>query len=258
MNRSKQRSISSYLFLTTILVFALIIVACGGSEDPAEIALEEISLPSPTPRPTETPVPTSTPVPAATEAPEVIIDAETGEVFPVEAEPAAAESLPDEFVEPEFVSINFRQGTINDWVEIQPPPGWFVSSGLDGMVISQTPELVPEAPFALVRRWGNVVSVGDWVAYLPDGVEERNSNVNVRMGGYDWEGVFVTTADNSYRAFFAVSNETLPAYTVLVFIPMTEFDLVAEEEAYTREALLEKWDQNASELNTILRRFLFS
>ena len=257
MNRSKQRSISSYLVLATIFVIALFIVACGGGEEPEspEIALEEITLPSPTPRPTETPVPTNTPTPEPTSTP----DATTNDEASTDgSNDGGSETLPDEFVEPEFVSINFRQGTINDWVEIQPPPGWFVSSGLDGMVISQTPDQVPEVPFALVRRWGNVVSVGDWIAYLPSGIEERNSNVNVRMGGYNWEGVFITTEDNSYRAFFAVSNETLPAYTVLVYIPMNESDLGEEEESFTREALLEKWDLNASELNTILRRFLFS
>lgn len=237
---------------------ALLVVACG-SDEPAEpeTQLEEITLPTPTPKPTLTPVPTPTPTTEPTPLPEEI-DEETGEVIPSEAEEVVEEEIPDEFTEPEFVSINFRQGTVNDWVEIQPPPGWIVSAGLDGMLISQEPDSVPEASFALVRRWGNVVSTGDWVAYLPDGVEERNSNVTIRMGGYDWDGVFITTEDNAYRAFFAVSNETLPAFTVLVYVPMTPEDLAEGEDAYSRGTLLEKWDANASELNTILRRFLFS
>ena len=234
---------------------ALLVVACGGDEpEVPEQNLEDISLPTPTSRPTLTPVPTATATPEPSPTPEKI-DEETGEVI---AEDEAVEELPDEFVEPEFVSINFRQGTINDWVEIQPPPGWIVSAGLDGMIISQEPEAIPNSPFALVRRWGNVVSTSDWVAYLPDGIEERNSNVTIRMGGYDWDGVFVTSEDNAYRAFFAISNDTLPAFTVLVYIPMTPEDVKEGDEAYTREALLEKWDTNASELNTILRRFLFS
>lgn len=233
---------------------ALLVVACGSDEpEVPDTQLEEITLPTPTPKPTLTPVPTPTATAVPTETP-VVIDEDTGEIV---IEPDV-EELPDEFTEPEFVSINFRQGTVNDWVEIQPPPGWVVSAGLDGMLISQEPDSVPDASFALVRRWGNVVSTGDWVAYLPDGVEERNSNVTIRMGGYDWDGVFVTTEDNAYRAFFAVSNETLPAFTVLVYIPMTPEDLVEGEDSYTRETLLEKWDANASELNTILRRFLFS
>ena len=237
-------------------MMALLVVACGSDDPEPTPVLEDITIATPTQRPTLTPVPTATNTPVPSPTPEVI-DEETGEVVPVEAE-EAVEELPEEFLEPEFVSINFRQGTINDWVEIQPPPGWIVSAGLDGMLISQEPSEVPGAPFALVRRWGNIVSTGDWVAYLPDGVEERNSNVNIRMGGYDWDGVFITTENNDYRAFFAISNDTLPAFTVLVYIPMTPEDLVEGEETYSREALLEKWDENASELNTILRRFLFS
>lgn len=243
----------------------LLLAACGGgSEQDLPPEIEDISLPTPTKRPTTTPVPTATPFPTSTPVPESDgsenSEAGTGETADGNSENsnpnAAAEELPDEFVEPEFVSINFRQQTINDWVEVVPPPGWIVSAGLDGLMMSQDPARVPDVPFALVRRWGNVVSVSDWVAYLPDAAEERNSNVTIRMGGYDWEGVFLTTADNSYRAFFAVSNDTLPTYTIMVYVPQDPG--TRPEGGFTREALLEQWDSSASELNTILRRFLFS
>ncbi|MFK7800742.1 MAG: hypothetical protein AB8G95_03835 [Anaerolineae bacterium] len=262
MNRSNLRSIKKYILVVTLsLVLALFLAACGGSEPDLPPEIENISLPTPTKRPTTTPVPTASPFPTSTPIPannesgeaeagtgnETIIGGQTTE---------PAEELPEEFVEPEFVSINFRQQTINDWVEVVPPPGWIVSAGLDGLMMSQDPARVPDVPFALVRRWGNVVSVNDWVAYLPDAAEERNSNVTIRMGGYDWEGVFLTTADNSYRAFFAVSNDTLPTYTIMVFVPLDPN--TQPEGGFTREALLEKWDSSASELNTILRRFLFS
>lgn len=252
MKRSTKRSIITYSFFILTLAMAVLFVACGGEEEPAEdVTLDEISIPTPTQRPTATPIPTNTPTPLPTNTPEASEEE-------IQATEAAVEELPDEFIEPEFVSINFRQGTINDWVEIQPPPGWVVSAGLDGMMISERPSEIPNRPFALVRRWGNVVTVSDWVAYLPDGLEERNSNVDIRMGGYDWEGVFISTEDHSYRAFFAVSNETLPAYTVLVYVPMTPEDLAEEETGYSRQSLLAKWDLQAGELNTILRRFLFS
>ena len=253
---------SKHLITVTVgLLLILFLAACGGESEPdPTLEIEDISLPTPTKRPTTTPVPTATPFPTSTPAPENSdsdnSEEGTGDSGESNETDAAAEELPDEFVEPEFVSINFRQQTINDWVEVVPPPGWIVSAGLDGLMMSQDPARVPDVPFALVRRWGNVVSVGDWVAYLPDATEERNSNVTIRMGGYDWEGVFLTTADNSYRAFFAVSNDTLPTYTIMVYVPQ---DPATEPEGgFTREALLEKWDSSASELNTILRRFLFS
>lgn len=266
MNRSQLRSKTKYLFIVTVsLIIAIFLVACGGSEPELPPELEDISLPTPTQRPTTTPIPTATPFPTATPIPEGSDEgSETGgdSEQPADGSEATGENtgaedeLPEDYVEPEVVSINFRQQTINDWVEVVPPPGWIVSAGIDGLIMSQDPARVPDVPFALVRRWGNVVSVNDWVAYLPDATEERNSNVTIRMGGYDWEGVFVTTADHSYRAFFAVSNDTLPTYTIMVYVPIDPE--TRTEEGFTREALLEKWDSSASELNTILRRFLFS
>lgn len=263
MNRSQTRSKTKYLFIIAVsLILAIFLVACGGSEPELPPELEDISISTPTPRPTTTPVPTASPFPTATPIPEGGDESsetseETGQSADGSGENTdSAEELPEDYVEPEVVSINFRQQTINDWVEVVPPPGWVVSAGIDGLIMSQDPARVPEVPFALVRRWGNVVSVNDWVAYLPDATEERNSNVTIRMGGYDWEGVFVTTADNSYRAFFAVSNDTLPTYTIMVYVPIDP--ATRTDEGFTREALLEKWDISASELNTILRRFLFS
>lgn len=252
--------------VTLSLMLAIFLAACGGSEPGLPPEIEDISLPTPTKRPTTTPVPTASPFPTSTPSSGNSGEgtgnnneegqAVTGGAIFGEQTAEPEEELPEEFVEPEFVSINFRQQTINDWVEVVPPPGWIVSAGLDGLIMSQDPARVPDVPFALVRRWGNVVSVNDWVAYLPDATEERNSNVTIRMGGYDWEGVFVTKADNSYRAFFAVSNDTLPTYTIMVYVPLDPN--TRPEEGFTREALLEKWDVSASELNTILRRFLFS
>lgn len=262
MDRSKNRSLIKYFsYLIVSLSLTLFLTACGGSQLDLPPELEDITLPTPTKRPTTTPVPTATPAPTSTPTPKPVETSEsTGENDETgnQAESASntAEELPKEFVEPEFVSINFRQQTINDWVEVVPPPGWVVSAGLDGLMMSQNPARVPDVPFALVRRWGNVVSVSDWVAYLPDGIEERNSNVTIRMGGYDWDGVFVTTENNSYRAFFAVSNDTLPTFTIMVYVPLDPN--TQADEALTREALLENWDSSASELNTILRRFLFS
>ncbi|MEM8856991.1 MAG: hypothetical protein AAGD96_01635 [Chloroflexota bacterium] len=261
MNRSQKRSITRIFFLISITAVALILVACGGSE-PELPELESIEvLATPTSRPTTTPVPTSTPSPIPSEAQQgTESNTEQGSIIGVgeadQTEEVAVEELPEDFIEPEVVSINFRQQTINDWVEVVPPPGWTVSAGLDGLVLAQDSSRIPEVPFTIVRRWGNAISVGDWVAYVPDAVEERNSNVTIRMGGYDWEGVFLTTDDNSYRAFFAVTTDILPAYTILVYVPMDQTAIT--DEGFTREALLETWDINAGELNTILRRFLFS
>ncbi|MEM7798933.1 MAG: hypothetical protein AAF633_07085, partial [Chloroflexota bacterium] len=87
--------------------------------------------------------------------------------------------------------------------------------------------------------------------------EERDSNVTVRMGGFDWEGIFVTNAENSYRAFFAVNNDSIPAYTVLVYVPFPD-DAVTATGTVTREDLTAYWETEVGDLNTILRRFLFS
>ena len=255
MNRSHNRSLSRNIFLIIVTVIGLILVACGNDDAPLP-ELENIeALPTPTSRPTTTPVPTATPSPFPTEVPEedaIQASEQSGDI----TGEVAVEELPEDYIEPEVVSINFRQQTINDWVEVVPPPGWTVSAGLDGLVLAQDSSRIPDVPFTIVRRWGNTISVSDWVAYLPEAVEERNSNVTIRMGGYDWEGVFITTNDNSYRAFFAVTTEILPAYTILVYVPMDQTNI--SEEGFTREALLETWDKNAGELNTILRRFLFS
>ena len=239
---------------------ALILTACGGTEEPDLPELAELTLPTPTPRPTTTPVPTSLPSPTPTAVPAdgsaETESTEDNSILSVNAEEQEVEALPENFIEPEVVTINFREQTINDWVEVVPPPGWSVSAGLDGMVLAQDQTRIPDVPFTIVRRWGNAISVNDWVAYLPDATEERNSNVTIQMGGYAWEGVFLTADDNSYRAFFAVTTEILPAYTILVFVPMDKTSI--PDEGFTREALLETWDANAGELNTILRRFLFS
>ncbi|MEM9774266.1 MAG: hypothetical protein AAF902_06770 [Chloroflexota bacterium] len=257
MNRSQNRSTTRILFLSIIIIAALILVACGSNEEPDLPELEDLALPTPTSRPTTTPVPTPTQSPTPSPVPAEETQSEDGNsIISVDSDETAVEDLPEDFTEPEVVTINFRDKTINDWVEVVPPPGWSVSAGLDGMVLAQDQTRIPDVPFTIVRRWGNAISVNDWVAYLPDAVEERNSNVTIQMGGYAWEGVFLTTEANSYRAFFAVTTEILPAYTILVYVPMDKANV--PEDGYTREALLENWDANAGELNTILRRFLFS
>lgn len=256
MNRSPKRSITRILLLSVITVAALILAACGGNDEPELPELAELTLPTPTPRPTTTPVPTALPSPTPTALPDTASSEADGSMLDGDTAGQPVETLPENFIEPEVVTINFREQTLNDWVEVVPPPGWSVSAGLDGIVLAQDQTRIPDVPFTIVRRWGNAISVSDWVAYLPDATEERNSNVTIQMGGYAWEGVFLTTQDNSYRAFFAVTTEILPAYTILVYVPMDNSN--TPPGGYTREALLENWDANAGELNTILRRFLFS
>lgn len=246
--------------ITVAIVLGLLLVlsACGGEEEPeavTELVMDEIVVASPTPRPTATPIPTAAPTQVPTATPETVT-LDDGTTMVVEAgEEVVVQQQP--LIEPQTVEINFREGILNDWIEVVPPPGWILSKGVDGIILSKEPEGLPNSSFALVRRWGNSVNTGDWVAYLPDGFEERDSNVTIRMGGFDWDGVFVTNSTNTYRAFFAVNNDSIPAYTVLVYVPYPD-DRATPAGEITREEMALFYQEEVGDLNTILRRFLFS
>lgn len=272
MNRlhSIKRWRQQALFLLLALAIA-ILAACsgGGEEDGGNETLENIAVATPTSAPTATPIPTATEFIPPTATPEngsgsILAEVGISEEPTEDPNPEPTVAIP--LIEPQVVSINFRQAILNDWISLQqPPPGWVISEGLDGILLTQDPASLPGDAFILVRRWGNVVNLSDWVAYLPDGFEERDSNVTIRMGGFDWDGVFITTEDNRYRAFFAVSNEGIPAYTLLVYVPLSDDQVVAGEGAGTeglpptsREAILAVWDLTVGDMNQILRRFIFS
>lgn len=238
------------------IVLLLILSACGGEEEPdAPVVLDEIVAATPTIPPTPTTVPTAAPTrtPTPTPEPAEAVIGEDGTV--VETENGTVVTG-QQIIEPQVVSINFRNGIINDWIEVVPPPGWILSEGVDGIILSKDPSQLPDASFALVRRWGNAVNTGDWVAYLPDGFEERDSNVTIRMGGFDWDGIFVTNTSNTYRAFFAVNNDSIPAFTVLVYVPYPE-ERIIPSQPVTREEMALYYEEEVGDLNTILRRFLF-
>lgn len=240
-------------FKPVILLLALtVLIGCGGSPPGGTTTgMENISAATPTPRATATPIvrPTATPPPAiepSGEEPPIIID-------PAGEDPQAGNETAAT-LEPVEISVDLRSGDLNTWIEVSPPPGWRIIQGLDGILLAQRPDRVPETAFVLVRRWGNVVNLSDYLAYLPEAVEERNSNVAFRMGGYDWDGVFLSSDDNSYRAFFGVSADAVPSYTVLVFVPA---DANANGDPLTREQLLSTWTLEVGDLNNILRRLTF-
>ncbi|MEM7799255.1 MAG: hypothetical protein AAF633_08705, partial [Chloroflexota bacterium] len=164
--RSKQSN--HLLFLGGILVLALILAACGGGaeEEATPVGLDNIVAATPTQRPTATPVPTIAPTQVPTETP-TGVDSTNSVVVALsddeEEEAAPAQQQP--LIEPQVVSINFRQKVLNDWIEVVPPPGWILSEGVDGIILSKDPAGLPTQPFVLVRRWGNAVNTGDWVAY---------------------------------------------------------------------------------------------
>ncbi|MBP7963361.1 MAG: extracellular solute-binding protein, partial [Caldilineaceae bacterium] len=62
-----------WTILTVLLVFSLLVAACGGADEPAPAAAEPTAAPvveaAPTEAPTAAPAPTDTPAPAPTEAP---------------------------------------------------------------------------------------------------------------------------------------------------------------------------------------------
>ncbi len=254
-----------HLVLLACLLAALPVLAGCRPDDPAAGAsMENISLPTPTPRPTATPVtPSGTDAPAAAGQGE---DSFLGGILGGGEAPAAGEEAaptPNEdpgepdtpaALEPVEVAIDLRSGDLNTWIEVSPPPGWRIIQGLDGILLTQRPEMVPGEAFVMVRRWGNVVNLTDYLAYLPDAVEERNSNVAFRMGGYDWDGVFLTTEDHRYRAFFGISADGVPSFTLLVFVPAIPNE---NEEPLSREQLLASWSLQVGDLNSILRRFSF-
>lgn len=266
-----------------LLTVALLTVLAGCSQDApaAQPPIENISVPTPTPPPTATPFSRATPPPAAEsengqdstagqeESEDGLLsgflneneDEEAGDDDQATVDPETSESSAPATVdaptglEPAEVTIDLQNGELNTWVEVDPPPGWRITQGLDGIVLAKEPELIPESSFILVRRWGNVVNLEDYLAYLPDAVEEPNSTVAFKLGGYDWEGVFVTNETNSYRAFFGVSNDVLPSFSLLVFVPGPE--PLPGEEAISRETLLELWTFDVGDLNSILRRMAF-
>lgn len=147
-----------------------------------------------------------------------------------------------------------QTGELTTWTKLIPPPGWEIAQGVNGLLVVKDATNMPQEPFVLVRRWSNQLTLDDWVAYLPDGIEERNSDVEIRLGGLDWDGVFVSNADSDYRAFFAVARKEVPAYSLLVYVPST----AAADFEDRRAALLNAWEADVIELNSILNRFEFS
>ena len=235
----------------------LFLMGCSGTPQEESINEEVADVATEAPRPTRTAEPTPTAIQQEQPSGQSSVlsglisgnEEETEEEITPTQEPTVT---PIPQFEPVEVSINLQQGDLSPWIELVPPPGWSISQGVDGYLVSRNPSQVPDNPFVLIRRWGNVVNVGDWVAYLPDGQEEPNSTVRIGLAGIEWEGVFITNADNSYRAFFAVNNDTLPSYTLLMYVP------APEGISLTREEMTAVWDRDASDLNTILRRLILS
>lgn len=130
---------------------------------------------------------------------------------------------------------------INTWLRASPSPEWTVLEGIDGILITRDPAI--QGTFLSIRRWSSPLTIQDWVAYFPEGVAERNSNVSIQVGGREWDGVFVSAADGQWRAFFAISG-TVPAYSLLVYVPIG-----LDINDATRLAV---WDTEATPLNEIL------
>ncbi len=241
------------------LLSLLILIGCGGTED-APADNDTVVAPTTAPEPTVTPEPTEATTgevesnsSSTSDVLSSLLAGNTNETEETQAEeisPPTATPIPQ--FEPVEVSINLQQGELSPWIEVIPPPGWFISQGVDGYILSRNPADIPNTPFVIIRRWGNVVNLGDWIAYLPDGQEEPSSAVRIGLAGLEWDGIFITNADNTYRAFFAVSNNSIPSYTVLMYIPSPG------NQELTREEMLAVWERDADDLNSILRRLIIS
>lgn len=205
---------------TTCILLLLFLLACRQAD---EAVMLEATRP-----PTRLPV-TATPDPAS-----LMLLQQQQSVLPTPT------SLPSPTAVPPEATPTPEVDRLNNWLNIVPPAGWQRWEGIDGVTVSQHEDM---NSFLIIRRWNNPLTIQDWIAYLPDGIAERDSYVTVRIGERDWDGVFVSSAEETWRAFFAVTGN-VPSYSIMVYVP-AGFDLAGGD-------LATHWYRAAGDYNALL------
>ena len=134
------------------------------------------------------------------------------------------------------------QDSLNDWLTVVPPADWTVVNGPNGALLAREVSQVPHTPFIHVHRWDTSLPLSSWTAYLPDGIQERNSHATIALGYLEWDGVFIVNDAGDYRAFYAVSKRGAVSYSLLVYVPTGGI-----------QAAHSVFDREAASMNAILR-----